>query len=209
MRKHLATLAIAGMVGLTGSALIAPGLASAATGGTSSTVADRVSGLKDALKGLVSDGTIDQAQADKVAATLAEKLPAYGPDGGFGKHGGPGGRVGPAETAAVLGITVEELRTAQQAGKTLAQIAQAEGMAKPALIDKLVAAAEKELAEAVTAGRLTQAQADTVKTGLRARVTDKVDQVRTGRGDRGHRHHDDAPETASTPSTTSTPSPTA
>lgn len=203
MRKQLATFAVAGMVGLTGSALIAPGLASAATGGTGTVVTDRVSAIKDALAGLVTDGTIDQAQADKVAATLAEKMPARGPGGR-----GPGVRVGPAETAAILGLTVEELRTTQQAGKTLAQIAEAEGISEADLVDRLVAAAERQLAAAVTAGRITQAQADTVKTGLRARITEKVDQVHTGRGGRGHRHDGEAP-TAPSGTASATPSSTA
>ena len=208
MRKQLVTLALAGGLGLGGAALLAPGIASAAdstTGGVASSVADRVSHLKAALAGLVSNGTITQAQADKVATTLADTLPGRG-------HGGPrAGHVTPEATAKILGITVEELRTAMEAGKTLAQVAADNGVSKADLISKLVAAAKTQLAADVKAGTITQAQADEIASGLTARITEKVDRV--GHGPGGHHGHGprpDAPST-STPSTTapSTTSPSA
>ncbi len=205
MRKQIATFAVAGLVGLTGSALIAPGLASAATGGSSTAVTDRVSGIKDALKGLVSDGTITQSQADEVATTLADKLPARGPGG---RHGGPGGpgRISADDVAAAIGVTVDELRTQQEAGKTLTQIAATKGVTKAQLVDKLVAAAEKELAADVTAGRLTQAQADARKADLKTRISEKVDRVGpVGGPGRRHRHDDDGDGPAGAPSTAASP----
>ena len=86
-----------------------------------STVTSRLAALKDALKGLVTDGTLTRAQADKVAATLEEELPARG-------HGGSGGRGGAVLDAAAtaIGVTVEELRAALGEGRTLARVAEAE-----------------------------------------------------------------------------------
>ena len=196
MRTKIAVAALAGGLALTGGLLVAPGIAVAADPGTG--VSDRLTAIKDALKGLVSDKTLTQEQADKVAATLDSKLPRRGP-------GGPGHRHHVARLAAeavakVLGITVEELRTQQRAGKTLAQIAAAEGISKATLIDGLVKAAEAELAAAVKDGRLTQAQADEMKSGLRARITEKVDKVGPGpRGPGGfgrHHHHGPPPGNA-------------
>lgn len=192
MRKKIAVVALAGGIGLTGGMLIAPSLASAADSGSSTTISGRLNAIKDALKGLVSDGTITQSQADKVATTLDQKLPQRGMGGpGFGPGFGPrrgGAHLDPADVAKVLGITVDQLRTQTQAGKTLAQIAASKGMSKADLVSGLVKAAEAQLATAVKDGRLTQAQADTVKGTLMARITDMVDRVGPGPG--MGRHHD-------------------
>jgi hypothetical protein len=204
MRKQIITVALAGGLGLGGAALLGPSIASAADGttGTASGLADRVSKLKQALAGLVTDGTITQSQADKVAGTLAAQLPDRGPGGPGRGHGLRGGHLSPAATAAALGITVDELRTAEQAGKTLAQIAAAEGISKADLISKLVAAEKTQLAADVKAGRLTQAQADRLSGALTARITDRVDRVRPARGDHGPRPDDatTAPSSSATPS---------
>jgi hypothetical protein len=209
MRKKIAVAALAGGLGLTGGMLIAPSIATAADSSSTTTVGGRLTALKDALKGLVTDGTLTQAQADKVATTLDQKLPRRGPDGpgGFGRHGGPGGpgHLHPDAVAKALGMTEAELRTQLEAGKTLTAIAQAKGISKSSLISSLVKAAEADIAADVKAGRLTQAQADQVKSGLQARITARVDQV--GRGPRGDRpdgpppgDDNDADDTTATPS---------
>ena len=191
MRKKIAVIAVAGGIGLTGGMLIAPSVATAADSGSSTSVGGRLNAIKDALKGLVSDGTLTQSQADKVATTLDEKLPKRGPGGpGMRMHregpfGGP--HLHPVDVAKVLGLTPAELRTQLEAGKTLAQIAQAQGISKATLIDKLVAAAKADIAADVKAGRLTQAQADKITAGLEARITKRVDEV--GPGPRMGRHH--------------------
>ena len=189
MRKQIVTLVLAGGLGLTGAALVAPGVAAAADSSTTAGVADRVTALKNALKGLVTDGTITQSQADKVATTLAQSMP---PGGGHHGHGPRAGHLSPEAVAKVLGITVEELRTAHEAGKTLAQIAADEGISKADLISKLVAAAKAQLAADVKAGTLTQAQADAMSADLTARITEKVDRVHMGKGPRGPRPADEA-----------------
>lgn len=200
MRTKLVALALTGTLGLTGLALVAPGSALAQTAdGT-----PRLTALKDALKGLVTDGTITQSQADEVASTLAEALPDRG------HHGGLRGvaKVAQEEVAEALGITVEELRTQREEGKTLAQIAEAEGIEKADLIDDLVTAAKDRLAEAVADGRITQAQADEATTDLEARITEKVDQVGHGPGRKGGRgHHSHGPDGEDAPAATPAPTP--
>ena len=62
--------------------------------------------------------------------------------------------------AEALGITAEELRTALGEGKTLAQIAETEGVETDALVEDLVAAATERIKQAVTDERLTQERAD-------------------------------------------------
>jgi hypothetical protein len=200
MRKQMISIALVSGLGLGAAAVALPGIASAADSTTTTVaggLADRVAGIKDALKGLVSNGTITQAQADKVASTLASNLPM-----GRGGHG-PRGGLTPEAVAKVLGITVDELRAGHEAGKTLAQLAAAEGISKADLISKLVAAAKAQLAADVTAGRLTQAQADEKSATLTARITEMVDRVGPPHGDRGPRPAAPAP-TATTSSSSST-----
>lgn len=202
MRTTLATYALAGALGLSGvagAALVAPAVSYAATGDSTALDA-RVTSLRQALTGLVSDGSITQAQADEVASTLAQARP----DGfGRGGHGGAGGRVDLAAAAEALGLTEEELRTRTQAGSTLADVAEAQGVDEGELVDALVAAEQARLAEAVTAGRLTQAEADARASGLEARITDALDErcAPGGRGGPGTGDDDGAAEDDAAPST--------
>jgi hypothetical protein len=196
-KKTAAALLAAALVTGGGAALVVPNVAQADDTSTSSTATDRaaarLTAIKSALKGLVSDGTITQSQADKVAATLSTAEL-----GGFGGHGRGGGRVSAEATAKVIGITVDQLRTAREAGQTLTQIAAAHGVSKDKLIAGLVAAAKSELAADVKAGRLTQAQADQLSATLTARITERVDQVGRGPGG-GHRDGAGAPGSTGAP----------
>lgn len=187
MRKQLAILGLsAGLVGggAAGFALTSTtGLAGAQTETTTTVVdgattdqerPDPSTHLADALAPLVSDGTITQAQADKVIEALKAAGP---PDGGRGGHGGPGGRHGgPGLDAAAtaLGVTADELRTELESGKTLADVAGEKGVAVDTLVQALVDAETAKINEAVTAGRMTQEQADERLADLETRVTARV-----------------------------------
>ena len=207
MRTKLATYALAGALGLTGvagAALVAPAVSYAATG-DSTALADRVTSIKDALAGLVTDGTLTQAQADSVASTLAETPGlGHGP-GGRGGPGGPGGGIGGRKLAAVaedLGITQEELAAAAEAGTTLGALADEQGVSRDALVDALVAAGTAHLAEEVTEGDLTQAEADARAATLEERATASLDEpVCAPGGGRGHHgpRPDDSDDTTTTP----------
>ena len=209
MRTKIVALALTTGLGLSGAALVAPAaFAQDAATSTATTAPDasatdraasRLSAIKGALAGLVTDKTLTQAQADKVASTLSTSHALRG-GGRGGDHGARGGRLSQDATAKVLGITVEELRTAREAGKTLAQIADAEGISKADLIEGLVAAAKTQIASDVTAGKLTQAQADAKLATLTADITEKVDAVRPARPERGE--GDRQPTTTATPSAT-------
>ncbi len=140
MQRRLISLATAstiGLAGLSAGVVVAPALASAATGETTLAAAagDRLSVIKDALTGLVRDGTITQAQADRVATTLDRELPRHGP-GHRGFH-----RLHLADAAEALGLS--DLRAQLVAGKSLAEVAEAEDVPVETLISKLVAAGEE------------------------------------------------------------------
>ena len=82
-----------------------------------------------------------------------------------------------------LGITAAQLRTQLEAGKSLADVAKAQGKTVAGLEDAIVAAATKKLDAAVAAGKLTAAQKATMLADLKSNVDDIVN--RTGPPPRG------------------------
>ncbi len=169
-----------------------------------------VAAEKTAIAADVKAGRITQSEADtrvsglqaRVTVQVDEVRPAGGP-GGRGPGGGPAGGpgrggpgAGPATVASVLGVTEVELRTQLEAGKTLAQVAATKDISKATLISRLVAAEKTAIAADVKAGRITQSEADTRVSGLQARVTAQVDEVRIGR----------TPPTGTSPTSVPTPS---
>ena len=169
------------MTGVVGAAALTP--ASAAT--STNPVSSRLAELKNALSGLVTDGTLTQAQADKVATTLDSMRPDRHRGG---RHGGLRREIFAQEAVAAaktLGLTPAQLRAQLQSGKSLAQVAAAQKISVTTLVDALVAVAKDQLAVDVKAGRLTQARADTISAGLRQRITDHVSHVRSAGGPDG------------------------
>jgi hypothetical protein len=141
----------------------------------------------------VTTGKLTQAQADQITANLQQRFtdmvtgthPA-GPGPGFGRPGmGPGDDF--AAAATYLGITTAQLQTDLQSGKTLAQVADATaGRSSAGLIAALVAHEKTEIAALVTAGKLTQAQADQITANVQQRETDLVNGTLPKRGDGPH-----------------------
>ncbi len=174
MRKKLIIATTAGALTLTGLAVAVPALADPAGPGVAGSSA--VERIKEALSGLVTDGSITEEQADEVAATLGEA--------GLGRGGHHGGRFDLAAAATALGMSEDELRTAlEEEGATLAQVAEDQGVEVGTLVDALVQAAEEHVAEAVEDGRLTQEQADERLADLAERIPERV--TSTGLGSRG------------------------
>lgn len=169
MRKKLVIAASAGVLTLSGLAVAVPALADPSpTASAGGSAAERI---KDALSGLVSDGSISQDQADEVATTLETAW-----DGNWwGGHGG-GGWPDLATAATALGMTEDELITALRAdGASLATVAGQQGVSVDTLVTALADAAEARIAEAVTEGRMTQEQADQRLADLTERITERVE----------------------------------
>ena len=149
--------------------------------------------LATILKDLVTKGTLTQAQADAVTAAAAAAKAAHEANRPMGPKGGPGNADRAAMEALVsstIGVDSATIKSRLQAGESLAQIA---GAKKDALIAALVADHTKRIDAAVTAGKLTAAQATEMKSNLVAHVTEEVNEVggkgpKGGRGERGHDH---------------------
>ena len=147
------------------------------------------------LSALVAKGTITQAQADAIKTAFAAAAPVRGID----KPGKGMGLLGEDRAAAealiskTIGVDTATIRTRIAAGESLGAIA---GAKRAELITVLVAEATKRIDAAVTAEKMTAAQATSLKAGLTAHVTAEVDQVggkrgpgmggKEGKHDRGH-----------------------
>ena len=133
--------------------------------------------LENRVDEAVAEGRLTEELGVELKARIASgEAPLLGLRGagpGLRHHAhGPGTWLDTA--AAFLGLTQAELREQLHDGKTLAEIAGAEGKTVTALVGALVAAVEQELAEAVESGRLTDAQRDRILEELDERITEGV-----------------------------------
>ena len=240
MRKHLAaaTVAVASVAGLgAGFALGSPNLVGAQTASSSTTTATtaaaapattdpakpaaRINPVDDALAKLVKDGTITQTQADAVKKAIQDARPAGGSGGrGHGPRGGIGG-FGLAEGKSVvdaaanaLGITGDDLTQQVMNGTTVAKIAESKNVPLNTVVDAAVKEITIKIDAAVTAGNLTQAEADKIKSNLTQMVTDfangkmpfgkgGIPGMRGGKG--GHGGGNDADDQPAAPAAPTTP----
>jgi hypothetical protein len=130
---------------------------------------DALSQAQDAqLDRAVKDGKLTQKQADAIKARRKQsgRVLGGGPFGPgfdhrrFDDHGhGPAGAIFP-DLAKALGITREQLRTQLRDGKSIAEIAKAQGKSLDDVRTSLKADAKTAADKAVKDGDLTQAQAD-------------------------------------------------
>jgi len=172
-KKRLVTTVSSVVVAL---AVASTGIASAHDG------MGKGAGLSTLLSDLVKKGTITQSQADAITKALSDKAAAIDADRDADRAAKE------AVITSTLGIDATTLRTRLQAGESLATIA---GAKKDALITAIVAFETKEIDAKVTAGKITAAQATTLKANLTARVTDMVNSVKgPGMGKRGGMHGD-------------------
>lgn len=153
--------------------------------------------LKSILAGLVTKGTITQAQSDAITAAVTAARAAHEADRDSHEAANSARRTAhEALIATTIGIDAATIKTRLAAGETLGAIA---GAKKSALITALVAEATKEIDAAVTAGKMTAAQATSLKSSLTERITTGIDSVRgamgpgkggPGMGGRGHGNMD-------------------
>ena len=109
--------------------------------------------------------------------------------GDFGRggpgFGGPGFGVDQAGVASFLGIDAATLRTELET-KSLATVATENGKTVDELKSFLTSEAQTKLADAVTAGKMTQEQADAALAALQAHLDDEVNEIH-GPGEMGPR----------------------
>ena len=148
--------------------------------------------LKAALQGASNDRIDAAVAAGKITKDQAEAMKKRSAQGGLplfggGHHGGRGHHGAPsfAAVATYLGLTQAELQAQLQSGKSLAEIAKAQGKSVDGLKKALATEMQKRLDTAVKAGKLTQAQADE----MQARMTEHLDDLVNGTGGGPGGHH--------------------
>ena len=151
---------------------------------------------KDEVAAALKAGTLTQAQADQQLSGATAFVTAQVNGTGFGPGGGgPGGQRpggGPNEAvsdtsvaAKAIGISESALASALQGGSSIADVAKVHNVDVQKVIDALVADAKDELAAAVKAGTITQAQADQESANLTTRITAQANGTGFGPGGRG------------------------
>ena len=131
----------------------------------------------------VEDGKLTEEQAEQIKQHMDETgLVLGGP--GRGGPGGPGLHGPPpffGEIAKELGISEDELHEQLRGGKSLRELAREHDKTMADLRAVAKAAIEKQIAEDVESGRLTEEQADEMREHLPEMLKN------LGRGPRGHR----------------------
>lgn len=101
--------------------------------------------------------------------------------GGAARQGrGAGMRIGGPEVslaaiaAQKLDMTVDEVRAAMEAGKTIEQLAQEKGIDPQVILDAVIAARKARLDALVAEGRLTEEQAATMLQQMTERLTEQI-----------------------------------
>ncbi|MGG4444646.1 hypothetical protein [Brevibacillus fortis] len=138
------------------------------------------------LKEAVAAGKMKQEQADKLSENLSDRVKEQventKPDKGFGKGGFIGGFEKNEELLSLLKLDAAKFQEQLKADKSLAAIAEAQGVSVDDLVALLVKQQETKLKEAVTAGKLTQEQADKMNKNASERVKEMVQNTHQGRG---------------------------
>jgi hypothetical protein len=138
---------------------------------------------KQVLGEAVSEGVLTQDQADQMQQRLDEGF-GLGMHGGLfgfgGEKFGHGGFWGGPENSLLsvaadkLGMTVSDLMTELQSGKSIADVAGEKGVETQTIVDAYIAQLQTNLDQAVSNGRITQTQADSILQRAQDSVPDQL-----------------------------------
>jgi polyhydroxyalkanoate synthesis regulator phasin len=186
MKKLIASISIITALGIGAFALNSV-LPAGAAGNATTQATDPSSGcggprakFKDVLDKLVADGTITQEQEDAIIQAMKDAREA---NAGNRPAAGPRLRVlqGMLDVSATtIGVSVDELKAALQAGQSVADVASAHDVAPADVEQAIVDAGNRKIDEAVTAGKLTEQQATTLKAKLPELANKFVNHTREG-----------------------------
>ncbi len=158
---------------------------------TDDIIAAVVAARQEMLTSAVEAGTLTQAQADARLALVQADAEALldktftfseGNGRGFGMGGFGAGDGVLAVVAEQLGIEQAALVTELQAGKTIAELAEANSVSTDDIVAAIIATQQEKLDAAVAAGTLTQEQADAHLVLATAQIEALLDQPLPGRG---------------------------
>jgi len=132
--------------------------------------------FEDRIDAAVAAGRLTKAQGDELKQRIeSDDFPLFGPPA-FGPGFGPPHPFfhGLDAAGTYLGLTEEQLHNRLESGKTLAEIAEAQGKSVDGLKDAMLKDAKTHLDAAVEAGRLSSAEEQRVLADLEQRIDDLV-----------------------------------
>jgi len=131
--------------------------------------------FEDRIDAAVAAGRLTKEQGAELKQRIESgDFPLFGPAFGHG-FGAPHPFFHGLDAAAsYLGLTEDELHSRLESGKTLAEIAKAQGKSVAGLKNAMVADAKTHLDAAVKAGRLSSAEEQRVLADLEQRIDDLV-----------------------------------
>ncbi|WP_426449895.1 hypothetical protein ACP26L_33355 [Paenibacillus sp. S-38] len=141
-----------------------------------------IAGTAYAQSTATTTGTDTSAAAQTAQSASKDRIGGLKGKGGFGH----GASLDNTELLTLLGLDAQGLRTELQSGKSLSDIAAAKGVSDQTLTDLLVKQESARLDQAVTDGKLTQAQADERKAQLSTQVAERIKQQGTTGFGKGH-----------------------
>lgn len=157
------------------------------------TEAELVAAIEDQIEtrlaAAVENGRITQEEADEkladLTANVTERIntpPSERPE-----REGRGGRLAVREALAEVGLTIEDVREGYEAGQTLAETAEANGIDEATLVDAMVAQATERVETGLENGRIDDEKAAELLDGLEERISERVNTEPGERGPRGPR----------------------
>jgi len=146
-----------------------------------------VSKRTDELKTALSDGKITQEQHDNMKDNLEARVKEMVERTDVGKPGFGGRGKGldfnalDTDIANFIGVTIDDLRTARESGKSLATIATEHGKTEDALIQFIISKETANLDSLLKDGKITQIQYDNAVKDMATRVKEMVERTETGK----------------------------
>ena len=132
--------------------------------------------MEDRIDAAVAAGRLTKEQGQELKQRIeSDQFPLFGPPAFGPGFGAPHPFFHGLDAAATyLGLSEEQLHNRLESGKTLAQIAKAEGKSVDGLKQAMLADAKSQLDAAVKAGRLSKADEQRILKGFEARVDELV-----------------------------------
>ena len=141
-------------------------------------VATVASAERDTQPETTVETSVEEAETSDAGFVRIQDAEGEAPDAGTEQDGeGRNHRRGGCNVdaaAEAIGIEADDLKAQLEAGATIAEVAEANGVAVDTVIDAMVDAKAERVADKVEAGRLTQEEADEKLADLEDRITDRV-----------------------------------
>lgn len=134
--------------------------------------------MKESVNQLATNQTAEQSNGN--LENFNSNCPISGEARGMGRMGHQFAGSMSEQIAKVLGMTLDELRSARTDGKSVAEIAKEKGMNEDKLVADLLQARKTELAQLVKEGNMTQEQMDAMMERMESNIQAAIQRQSVG-----------------------------